>query len=112
MILFVDDSPEFLKAIGDLCARVRPDRKVKCFVDAFEAMNFISLNHRDIKGVITDFQMTNYGMSGKIIVEKCREKKIPVFICTGHGKEIIQRQDVTIIEKASLDQLVQTLKEM
>lgn len=110
-ILFVDDSPEFLKTVSELCTRVRPDRKVLCFVDAFEAMNYISLNHKEIRGVITDYQMAAFGMSGKIIVEKCMEKSIPVIICTGYDREEIL-SDATVIEKCSLESLITTLKQI
>jgi len=112
-ILFVDDSPEFLKSITDLCKSVRPERNVVGIVDAFEAMKYINHHHRDIRGVITDFKMTNYGMSGNIIVDKCKEKFIPVYVCTGYGNETPGYTfDVPIIEKCNLELLADTLRKI
>lgn len=112
-ILFVDDSPEFLKSVIELCKIVRPDSNVVGFVDAFQAMNYINQNHASIQGVITDYNMATFGMSGNIIVDKCKEKSIPVYICTGYGNETPgTTSEVPVIEKGAIEKLLNTLREI
>lgn len=79
------------------------------FEDAFEAMNYICTHQKEISGVFTDYQMRNYGMSGEIIVRKCQELKLPVYICSGYEFGDLL-SDVPVIRKTDIEGLLASLE--
>lgn len=71
------------------------------FVDAFEAMQFIVKNQDNIQIVFTDYNMKEKGMNGSIIVEKCKELNIDVFVVTSDIKLLHSPGQLQVIEKIS-----------
>lgn len=109
-VIFIDDSEDFLRSMEVLFSMFPFKEEFVSFVDAFEALDYISRNHREISGVVTDFKMSSFGVSGEIIVKKCEELKVPVCICTGYDC-LTSGEQWKIIPKTQLDSLIEAFRD-
>lgn len=106
-IVVIDDDESYLTSIKTYCERLKIDLPFMFFQDAFEAMEFISKNSSLIRVVFTDFNMKSFGMSGKIIVQKCIENAVNVVVCTGYDKSSINLH-IPVISKVNVEELIRT----
>jgi len=111
VFLVIDDNEEYLELVKDYCLKQKFRGEIKYFEDALEAMNYIDHNKKTINTVFTDYNMKAKGMSGKIIVEKCKESKVPVVIVSSETRNLAEANDCLVIDKtSSLSWIMRILK--
>lgn len=112
IFLVIDDDEEFLDMIMTFCLKRKFRDEMKYFVDAFEAMQFLTKHRADVQIVFTDYNMKQKGFSGNIIVEKCKELEISVFVVTADVQLINNPGNLQVIEKmSSIAQIVSIIEE-
>lgn len=107
--VFIDDNIEYLNSIQGLCQLLDLQADIVCFVDAFEAMHYLTKFRLQIAAVFSDYNMNEYGVSGSIIVSKCKELDIPVYICTGYEKNVIE-VNAPVFCKTDTQEMIEGLK--
>lgn len=108
--LFIDDNPQFLDLIKDMCMVNSIKSQILTFEDAFEALAYLSKHHHEINAVFTDYHMEKAGTSGKILAEKCHENLVPVYVVTGDADVNLPAPTVTLGKVHALKTIMEIIR--
>ncbi|MDX8402315.1 MAG: response regulator [Mariprofundaceae bacterium] len=97
MILIVDDRPELAELLQDVFSL--EDLPAVAFTDPLQALDWLADPSRDIRFLITDYDMPP--MDGLVLIERARAHRpgLPAILLTGRAPDLPMPEGVRLFQK-------------